>query len=451
MKKNISVIGLGYVGSPLAVALSSIKKKGKYLYNVFGLERNSSKGVSITKNFNKGKLEFITSDSLLKKYLKFQVLKTKNLQATYDPNVIKKSDIILITIGCDLTNSKTFRKKFQSFIKTLNNIFEYITENSLIILESTVPPGTCENFLYPNLLKILKRKKIQSNSVFFAYSYERVMPGKNYFKSITNYWRVYAGINELSTLKCAKFYKNLINTKKFPLTKLQKIRDAELAKILENSYRAVNIALIEEWRKFSENMSIDLNAVLNAIRKRPTHRNIMNTGFGVGGYCLTKDPLFGKYASKLFLNKNSTFKMSEEAIKINYSMPNEINKLIMRNINKNSKVLVVGVSYKKDIGDTRFAPSEKVINSIKQVTRKVNYYDPYLNYWKKYKISSITDLNSELKYDLIIFLVNHEILKKTMNLRISKKCTLIEVGSILNKSLREKLKKKKNLNYINYK
>ena len=129
------------------------------------------------------------------------------------------------------------------------------------------------------------------------------MPGENYYDSITNFWRVYSGINKESELKCRKFLESFINTKKYPLTKLQNTRSSETAKVLENTFRAVNIALIDEWTKFANETNIDLQDIIKAIRVRPTHTNIMLPGIGVGGYCLTKDPGFAQIALKEIFKK----------------------------------------------------------------------------------------------------------------------------------------------------
>ena len=120
------------------------------------------------------------------------------------------------------------------------------------------------------------------------------MPGKNYFDSIVNYWRVYAGIDDESAKKCEKFLKKIINTKDYPLTRLSDTTSSETAKVLENSYRAANIAFIEEWGRFAEDIGIDIFEIIESIRMRPTHSNIRQPGFGVGGYCLTKDPILQK-------------------------------------------------------------------------------------------------------------------------------------------------------------
>ena len=147
------------------------------------------------------------------------------------------------------------------------------------------------------------------------------MPGKNYFNSIVNINRCYSGINKLSEKKCEKFLKSFINTKDFPLYKLDKISECEASKILENSYRALNIAFIDEWTKYSNNIGINLNKILDGIKMRATHQNIMRPGLGVGGYCLTKDPEFAKISSDYIFRSKENFPLTSSSIKINKRMP----------------------------------------------------------------------------------------------------------------------------------
>lgn len=447
--KKICVVGLGFVGAPLAVALSSRKEKS-YLYKVFGIDQNNKKGLKIIRDFNNGFFQFNMADIELKKLLKYHTEKIKNLKATSDINEVSNSRVVIITISCNLINKKTFKTDYSLFINNLNLIFEKISSNTLIILESTVPPGTCEEKIYPNLMKILKKNKIKKEKVYFAYSYERVMPGSNYLKSITNYWRVYSGINSISSKKCKSFYKSLIDTKKFPLTELKNIKDAEMSKVLENSYRAVNIAFIEEWKKFSKIMKINLNDVLAAIRKRPTHNNIMGPGFGVGGYCLTKDPLFGSYSTRLFNKEMTNFRFSEMALKINKAMPNDLLRKIKYILRKNQKVLIVGASYKKNIGDTRYSASENIYKGVSKITNSIDFYDPYISYWPECKVNSIKNINKKINYDLVIFLVNHDNLKKLTNIKFKIPSTVIEVGKVINSKIRKKIKYNKKQKYINY-
>ena len=209
----------------------------------------------------------------------------------------------------------------------------------------------------PQMKIILKKRKIDINKVYLAHSFERVTPGKNYIASIKNSHRVYAGINNKSEIKCKNFLKKIINVKKYPLTKLKNITSSETCKLMENTYRAVNIAFIDEWVKFSNQLNLNLFDIINAIKKRKTHNNIMLPGLGVGGYCLTKDPLFAKISQKQIHKKRDCFQAV--SFELNKRMPNTSMEFIKNNYKKNlnnKKILFFGVSYKNEIGDHNMHP-----------------------------------------------------------------------------------------------
>ena len=153
--------------------------------------------------------------------------------------------------------------------------------------------------------------------IYLGYSYERIMPGKDYMDSLVNNYRCYAGMNKTSGIKCRNFLKKFINFKKFPIYEFDNLLDCEAAKVLENSYRAVNIAFIDEWTKFSLKSKLNLNKIIDAIKYRPTHNNIMRPGLGVGGYCLTKDPNFINFSGKYFFKKKFNFPITDISMKIN--------------------------------------------------------------------------------------------------------------------------------------
>ena len=159
-----------------------------------------------------------------------------------------------------------------------------------------MPPGTCEKIIKPIIKDEFNRRNLDYEKIYIAHSYERVMPGPNYIDSIQNFYRVYSGVNE-KVLIMLKIPETIISTEKFPL---MSTNATEMAKVLENSFRAMNIAFIVEWSRFAEEAKVNLYEVINAIRMRPTHKNIMLPGIGVGGYCLTKDPV-GKLVKIKFI------------------------------------------------------------------------------------------------------------------------------------------------------
>ena len=246
------------------------------------------------------------------------------------------------------------------------------------------------------------------------------MPGEKYLDSIIKNYRCYSGLSSKSKKLCKLFFESFLDYKNFPLTCLSSIDAAEMAKIIENSYRAVNIAFIEEWAEFSENVGINLNEVLSAIRQRDTHKNIARPGIGVGGYCLTKDPLFGiKSAEEIFNLKNSKFPFSKLAIETNQYMTKRCFNNLKKNLRtlKNKNILILGASYKSNVADDRFSPSLELKNIAIKNGAKVTMSDPFLKIKGKLDYvleNNINKINFD-KFDAIIFSVDHEVYRKNKN------------------------------------
>ena len=155
----------------------------------------------------------------------------------------------------------SFDVDLSNFKKAIEAIGNNCKENVLILVETTVPPGTCQKIVKPIVEKCLKKRNLSFNNFKLGHSYERVMPGPNYIDSIQNFYRVYSGINEKSANAAEVFLKTIVSTSKYPLTKLGNTNSTELAKVLENSYRAMNIAFITEWSRFSEESNVNLYEV----------------------------------------------------------------------------------------------------------------------------------------------------------------------------------------------
>ena len=445
--KKISVVGMGYVGTAMATLISSVKKKN-YSYFVTGIEHQNKQGKEISQKINQGILPFKINDPVFKKNFFNATKKERNLICSNSIKDIKGSKIVIISINCDLKKKLKSNVDLDSFLNSIKNVLMHIDPDSLMIIESTIPPGTCEKKIVPLMKKIFKKRNILKKQLLLAYTYERVMPGENYINSIKNYWRVISGINSVSKNKCKKFFTQIVNTKKYPLTELANIRDCELGKILENSYRSTNIAFIEEWARFAEKINIDLYKVIDAIRLRPTHANIRHPGFGVGGYCLTKDPLFGVYAAnKLWKIKNHKFPFSQLAMKINDKMPNvtfdKIKKLFKDNFKK-KKILILGMSYKENVGDLRSSPSIYFCNKCIKNNIKIYWHDPYIDSIKNKKITKVNDLKEINTYDLVLFAVKHNLYRSlSFNKSLIKDTIIFDANNVLSEKQIVKIKKNK--------
>jgi len=452
-KPIVCIQGLGYVGSAMAIAVSSRLDNNEPLFNVIGLDLSSKMGKERIKSINSGIVPFKTNDKNLSQELK-KSIKRGNLIATVDEKMYSKASIVLVSINCDLIRSKGKENiALDPFTNSVKTIANNISEGTLVIVESTVPPGTCEKIIYPLFKETFDKRKLHKNNFFLAHSYERVMPGDNYFNSIINYWRVYAGINKESADICESFLSQVINITDYPLTRLSSTTSSETAKVLENSYRAVNIAFVEEWGRFAEDVGIDLYEVIEAIRMRPTHSNIRQPGFGVGGYCLTKDPLFAKIAAKDILQLNGhDFPFSSQAVKINNEMPmvtlNKLKKYFNDDL-YGKKILLMGVTYRQDVGDTRFSPSEIFYNEAKAEGAEVSAYDPLVEFWDEVDMDIETVLPDSADFDAIVFAVPH---KEFADITINKWITqnnilLFDANNVLTKTQVSAIKEN-NLNYM---
>ena len=238
------------------------------------------------------------------------------------------------------------------------------------------------------------------------------MPGPNYIDSIQNFYRVYSGINNKSADRAEVFLKTIISTKEYPLTRLEGTNATEMAKVLENSYRAMNIAFMVEWSRFAEEANVDIFQVVNAIRMRPTHSNMMLPGIGVGGYCLTKDPLLASWSKKFLFNSDTGLGQSEMGVKINDKMPQYAFEYLKNNINfnlSNKKILLLGVSYLNDVGDTRYSPVELFYNCLIHEKAIVYLHDPFISYWEEKEIVVENDLEKLMSetYDIIVISTGH--------------------------------------------
>ena len=394
--QKVAIQGLGFVGSAMAVAIASKKNKdNKNLFLVTGVDLPSKEGIKRIDSINNGKPHFHTDDNKLKEELYKSVKETKNLSATSSCDAYKDAQVILVSINCDLKQSKRKDKiEIENFKRSLEPIAQNISEETLIIIESTVPPGTTEKVVLPLFQKITSERNIKK--FYLAHSYERVMPGNKYLDSIINYWRVYAGVNVESAKRCENFLKAVINTEDYPLTEVKNTIASETAKLMENSYRAVNIAFIEEWSRFAESAGFDIYEIIEAIRLRPTHSNMRQPGFGVGGYCLTKDPLFGKIGAKDILKLDGhDFIFSSTAISINNEMPlvsyDKIKKYFSGSLNK-KRILLLGITYREGVEDTRFSPSEIFVKKCQSENIEIEVYDPLVRYWDELEL----DISDEL-------------------------------------------------------
>jgi UDP-N-acetyl-D-glucosamine dehydrogenase len=316
----------------------------------------------------------------------------KTLTATYTYDALTLADCVIVDVQCDyfketLGNCRQGHAEIAALEESLRIIGEKIPPECLVLIETTVPPGTTEYVAYPILKKAFERRGIASEPLL-AHSYERVMPGREYVASIRDFWRVCSGVNEPSRARVAKFLSEVLNVEKFPLTILDRPIESETCKIVENSYRATILAFLDEWSVFAERNGVDIMKVIQAIKVRPTHSNMIFPGPGIGGYCLPKDGGLGVWAYHHLMGfEDDIFKITPLAIDINDTRALHAAELVrdaLRNMGKivaASKIVILGASYREDVGDTRYSGSETMARKLTEMGAEIGVHDPYVKHW----------------------------------------------------------------------
>jgi nucleotide sugar dehydrogenase len=324
------------------------------------------------------------------------VNRKKTLTATFIYDALKLAEVVVVDVQCDyLKESLGNVRNGQAEMKALEESFEIIAQNinpqTLVLIETTVAPGTTEQIAYPIIKKMFRKRGINSDPVL-AHSFERVMPGKNYVSSIRDFWRVCSGVNEEATRRVVKFLKEVINTEKYPLAVLDRPIESETAKIVENSFRATILAFLDEWSLFAEQNGVDLIKVINAIKVRPTHANMIFPGPGIGGYCLPKDGGLGLWAYRHIHGfEDDIFKITPLAIDINDTRSLHVAQLTrdaLRNMGRpiaSAEILVLGASYREDVGDTRYSGSELIVRRLTEMGAEIRVHDPYVLHWWEFE------------------------------------------------------------------
>lgn len=416
-RKTVVVQGLGYVGAAVVAALASAKdNKQNLIYNVIGVDLPDENNYWKIDRVNNAKPPVVSSDTNLE-IIYQNALENENLMATYSEYAYSKADIVVVDINLhvekkEISKPDRYIINHDVYKKAIETIAEHVNEDTLVIIETTVPPGTTEKVIYPIFADSFAKRGLDINRLYLGHSYERVMPGTHYIDSIVNFYRVYSGINDKSKLKTREFLESFINTKDYPLFEMQSTTASEIAKVLENSYRAMNIAFIQEWTEFAQKAGINLFEAIDAIRARPTHQNIMSPGFGVGGYCLTKDALLADYSYRNLFCSGNHLKMSLDAIAVNDLMPNYTFELLKKEINdlRGINITILGISYRDDIADTRRSPSELFYERCLKEGAVINLHDEYVSFWAEKGMAIDTDIDKlkEKKHDAVVFAVRHK-------------------------------------------
>jgi nucleotide sugar dehydrogenase len=304
---------------------------------------------------------------------------------------------VVVDVQCDfnkesLGDLESGHADIKALEESLKVIGEKIRPNCLVLIETTVPPGTTEYVAYPIIKKAFEKRGLPDAEPLLAHSFERVMPGREYVASIRDFWRVCSGINETARERVKTFLSEVLNVEKYPLTVLDRPLESETCKIVENSYRATILAYLHEWSLFAERNGVDLIKVLEAIKVRPTHSNIIFPGPGIGGYCLPKDGGLGVWAYHTLMGfEDDIFKITPLAININDTRALHVAEIVrdaLRNMGKivaASQIAVLGASYREDVGDTRYSGSEVIVRKLTEMGGEMVVHDPYVKHWWEFE------------------------------------------------------------------
>ena len=300
-REIVVVMGIGFVGAVMAAVVADSQgqdgKPGKF---VIGMQRPSVRSFWKIPCLNRGMAPVKAEDPEVDITIARCVNQKKTLVASYSYHALSLADVVVVDVQCDyskeaLADVTKGTVEMGALEKSLKIIAERIQPECMVLIETTVPPGTTEYVAYPIMKKTFAARGIDAEPCL-AHSFERVMPGREYVKSIRDFWRVCSGANPESRQKVERFLSEVLNVAEFPLTVLDRPIESETTKIVENSFRATILAFMDEWSLFAERNGVDIAKVIKAVKMRPTHNNMIFPGPGIGGYCLPKDGGLGVWA-----------------------------------------------------------------------------------------------------------------------------------------------------------
>lgn len=387
--KNLVVIGQGYVGLPLSQAASHVG------YEVTGLEVNQE----VVDNLNAGfsHVEDIPD-------LALQSMLENGYRATTDNAVIREADVVVICVPTPLGDAG--RPDLFAVESAAAAVAENLVKKTLVILESTTYPGTTEEVLQPALEAGGRRL---DDDFYLAFSPERIDPGNTTWR-LENTPKVVGGVTKTSGDEAVEFYSKFIET----VVKVKGAKEAETAKLLENTYRHINIGLVNEMAKFSHELGIDIWEVIKAAKTKPFGFQAFYPGPGVGGHCIPIDPSYLNYSVRKALGH--PFRFVDLAEDINNSMPNYVVQRIQDLLNTHSKslngsnVLLLGVSYKANIADQRHSPAIPIGHGLEAKGANIRYHDANVPTWQLNGTTyqSVSDLDQAVhEADIVILLQAH--------------------------------------------
>ncbi len=389
---QVAVLGLGYVGLPLAVVFAEAG------FKVVGVDPDSRKIEALNKGVSY--IQDVPTEKVAK------LVKSGHLKATMDFSVLK--DVAAVSICVPTPLRKTGDPDMSYILSATEQLAKYMHPGMVVVLESTTYPGTTREILLP-MLGDEKGLKV-GEDWFLAFSPERVDPGREDWTTI-NTPKVMGGITPACSEVATAWYAEAIQT----VHTVSSAEAAEMAKLLENTFRMINIGLVNELAIMCERLGVDVWEVIDAAASKPFGFMKFTPGPGLGGHCIPIDPLYLSWKMKA-LNYNARF--IDLASEINTNMPRYVVGRVLDALNdrsralKGSKVLVLGAAYKPDIDDIRESPALDVIGLLQQKGAQVQYHDPYIPHLKTHddqEMDSVTDLMKAVREaDVVVIVTSHK-------------------------------------------
>ncbi len=382
----VTVVGLGYVGLPLGLAFAG---KG---FKVFGLDTSQARVDKI--NQLKSYITDVPDQEIAK------AVKAKKFTATIDASCLSISDVIIICVPTPI--KRKYTPDVSYMISAVKTIVTHFKKDTLIVLESTTYPGTTEELIQPLLEKGGRRV---GKDFYLAFSPERIDPGNKHYE-VTKIPKVVGGVTPACTQLTKLLYGQILTN----VHEVTSAKAAEMTKLLENSFRIVNIGWINEIAQMCHKLGINVWEVIDAAKTKPFGFMPFYPGLGVGGHCIPEDPLYLYWKAKRYGFNSKFLKLAAD---INAHMPayavERLKVLIKKPLNK-SKVLIVGVTYKKDVKDLRKSPPLRLIELLRHQAVKVDFHDPIVAYLKinTLDLTGVALTAAQLKtYDAVVIAVDH--------------------------------------------
>lgn len=381
MSKVVSIIGQGYVGLPLAILIAQKN------FKVFGIDQSVEKVNAL--NSGKSMVEDVTNEELQ------SILNSGNYKATNNYSCIKESQVVIVCVPTPLNKRNLPDLTFLEH--AITQLGKFITPESLVVIESTIAPGTMRNLVSP----IIKRESgLTDEGFYLAYSPERIDP-LNKEWTLESTPKLLAGMSEIAFKRVSEFYSEIF----YNIVECSSVEIAEMAKLLENSFRLINISFFNEISILSNKIGIEVNEVISAASTKPYGFMPFYPGLGAGGHCIPVDPI---YLSNFAQNIGNAVSMIELASKINHNLPMYFVSRAEEILNslRGKRILIVGISYKKNLSDVRESPAIVLIEALRSKSAVVFWHDDLVNSWNNEKSVEVTP-----DYDLAIIATRHDYLK----------------------------------------